>query len=74
MQQGNHARGVRLMSAAIALHDPVRASLDVDEKAAWDDNLTAARAAMGDTPFEQASTEGQAMSRNQAIEYAVATS
>jgi tetratricopeptide (TPR) repeat protein len=71
MQQGEYARGVRLISAANTIHDQVRASLDADEKAAWDDNLAAARTALGEAAFEQASAEGRDMSRNQAIEYAL---
>jgi DNA-binding SARP family transcriptional activator len=61
MQQGDHERGVRLISAAVALHDQVGASLDADEKTSWDDSQVAARAALGETGFAAAWAEGQAM-------------
>jgi predicted ATPase/DNA-binding SARP family transcriptional activator len=61
VELGDYRRAVRLISAAESLHENVRASLDADEKASWDEGLANARNALGEKGLNNATKEGQAM-------------
>jgi non-specific serine/threonine protein kinase len=70
IERGAHERGARLLGAV----DPRflrRQWLFRDERRAYEDGLTAARAALGEREFVAAWAEGQAMTLDQAVAYAL---
>jgi predicted ATPase/DNA-binding NarL/FixJ family response regulator len=62
---------VRLIAAAAQLQPSVWDSLDADEKADWEASIAAARASLGDQGFDAAWREGQSMTWDQAVDYAL---
>jgi non-specific serine/threonine protein kinase len=66
-----YERGVRLLGAAVATYDLHRNLLDSNERADLDAGLAAARAVLGEEAYAQAWAEGQAMTLEQAIAYAL---
>ncbi len=64
-------RAARLCGAADALHDLSRFSLSPAERVERDRALAAARAALGEEAFAAVYAEGQAMTMEQAVEYAL---
>ena len=71
VQRGRDARGVRLIGAA-ARYPQTRASLDADELGDWDASLVLARARLGEEEFDQAWSEGQAMTLERSVADALA--
>jgi hypothetical protein len=63
-------RALRLFAAALA-HAPNGAPLDPGERAGGEAALTAARAALGQEAIAQAWADGQAMTLEQAVAYAL---
>jgi hypothetical protein len=71
IQQGASTRGVRLVGAACALDKLFLSSLDSDDRVQYDASLASARDALGEERVAEALREGEAMSMEQAIEYAM---
>jgi tetratricopeptide (TPR) repeat protein len=65
--EGRAREGTRLVAAFDSLSPKTQGGLDPDERVQRDNSLAAARAILGDTAFEQARAEGQAMTLDQAI-------
>jgi DNA-binding NarL/FixJ family response regulator len=70
--QGDDGRAARLFGAAQALRQALGASLSPAERARYEPDLAATRAALGEAAFEAASAEGRAMPPERAIDYALA--
>jgi tetratricopeptide (TPR) repeat protein len=68
---GLMAGAVRLFSAALHLHPDIRNSLDADEVTEWDSAFEAACATLSEEEFSQAWAEGEAMSWDEASDYAL---
>jgi DNA-binding CsgD family transcriptional regulator len=66
-RQGEHARGVRLIGAATAIHPPVRASLESDERVDLDDAIAQAESSLGGPAFADAWERGQMLTVDEAI-------
>jgi predicted ATPase/class 3 adenylate cyclase/transcriptional regulator with XRE-family HTH domain len=64
-------RGARLLGAAEALLEAIGAVLEPSERVPYDWGVAAAHAQLDEAAFEKAWQEGQAMSMEQAIEYAL---
>jgi tetratricopeptide (TPR) repeat protein len=64
-------RAVELLGAATAQYEAVGYVLRPRERARYSKGLSSARAQLGDTAFEKAWRQGQSMSMEQAIEYAL---
>lgn len=71
LRRGHIARGVRLVAATEAANHFLRATLAPDERGELEAALLDARAAMGDAGFAAAWAEGHAMTREQAVAYAL---
>lgn len=69
-RQGQSRRAARLFGAAEALLRSVAGGLDPVDRAAFEDNLAAARAQLDDEAWEKLWAEGQEMTFDQAIAYA----
>jgi hypothetical protein len=65
------ARGVRLIGSAEGQLEPIGFVLDRQDRIPYEQSVTQARAMLGEHEFELARQEGQAMSMEQAIEYAL---
>ena len=68
---GSYLGAVRLYAAALNLHPNIKLSLDADEVAEWDDAFDTARTALSVEAFAQAWAEGEAMTWDQASDYAI---
>jgi predicted ATPase/Tfp pilus assembly protein PilF len=64
-------RTVALLGAATAQYEAIGYVLRLRERARYSKGLSSARAQLGDTAFEKAWRQGQSMSMEQAIEYAL---
>jgi predicted ATPase/class 3 adenylate cyclase/Tfp pilus assembly protein PilF len=64
-------RGVRLLGAGEVLLESMGAVLDATEELAYERAVASARAQLGEEEFERLRQEGQDMSMEQAIEYAL---
>ena len=73
-RQQRLARAVRLLSAAATLREAVGAPLPPGERADYDRDLASAHAQLDEATFAAAWAEGQAMTLEQAVAYALATS
>jgi predicted ATPase/DNA-binding CsgD family transcriptional regulator len=71
IKSARHARGVALSVAAQANYGALRSCFMPDELAEWDAALIEARRVLRDVEFAQAWTEGEALSLEQAITYAL---
>ncbi len=69
---GNYDRAARLFGAAAALREAIGDRLAPQEQADYDRRLAFTRKGLGDASFAAAWAEGQAMTLEQAIEYALA--
>jgi tetratricopeptide (TPR) repeat protein len=69
--RGEFERAARLWGAAEALREESGAERAVDEKEFLDQTMTAARAAVGDSAFTAAWSEGRILSCEQAVEFAL---
>jgi DNA-binding NarL/FixJ family response regulator len=70
VQRGEYARGVRLAGAA-ATDEHVRVALYPDEAHSFERGLASARAALGDDVFAAVWVEGERMTLERAVEYAI---
>jgi tetratricopeptide (TPR) repeat protein len=70
-RQCSPARAARLFGAAEALRESIGEAMPPVERAGYEGSLTAVRAALGEERFAAAWAEGQALSREQAIQYAL---
>jgi non-specific serine/threonine protein kinase len=70
--QGRQEQAARLFGAAEALLEISGVRLDACDRVDYDRNVAAVRARLGEAAFATAWTEGQAMTIEQAIEYALA--
>jgi tetratricopeptide (TPR) repeat protein len=70
-RQGQPERTVRLFGAAAVLRDALGIPPYPAEQAEYEQHLSAARTQLGERTFDTAWTEGQAMSVEQAIAYAL---
>ena len=68
---GQPARAARLFGAADGLRQAARRPLSPRDRAEYDQQLEAVRRALGDGPFATAVAAGQALSIDQAIDYAL---
>ena len=66
-EQGHLEWAVRLSGAIARMHETMGAPLKVPFRVRYEENLTAARAAMGEEQFTAAFTAGQAMSAEEAV-------
>jgi tetratricopeptide (TPR) repeat protein len=64
-------RAVRLLSAASAQYEVIGHVIRPDVRARYEQGLSRARAQLGDEVFERAWVQGQSMSMEQAVEYAL---
>ena len=71
VRAGSHQRGVRLFGAMDAESRDNGAAFQPFFRGAYDGAIAAARAALGDEAFARAWAEGQAMTLEQAVEYAL---
>ena len=71
VSQGDPHRAARLFGAAEAWREAIDYLLPVTERAEFEQILAASRAALGPEVFASAWTDGRAMAREQAIEYAL---
>jgi non-specific serine/threonine protein kinase len=69
--EGRFGRSVRLRGAAAAIRDRVNASLPPSEQKGLEEDLTRIRQALGQEPFDRAWEEGRALSRDDAVRYAL---
>jgi DNA-binding CsgD family transcriptional regulator/tetratricopeptide (TPR) repeat protein len=69
--RGDPLRSARLCGASQALHEAMGARLSAGERAYFEPHLAAARARVDNTTWETAWDEGQAMTLEQAVEYAL---
>lgn len=69
--QGKERRAVLLLGALDALSGPLGMSLPLVERAHHDRILAAARATLGEEAFAAAWAEGEAMTQEQAVDYAL---
>jgi DNA-binding CsgD family transcriptional regulator len=69
--RGEAARAARLFGAARALHEATGYQQTLDERALRDPYLTAARSRLEEASWEATFAEGQAMTFEQAVEYAL---
>ena len=69
--RGDYERGCRLIAVATMRHPMAETLLDPTERAEVEAGLAAARAALGEEAFAKAWAEGQAMTLEQAVEYAL---
>jgi hypothetical protein len=74
VQQEDYTLGVQFISAAEATHEQVRISLDADENIVWDDTLATAHAELGEADFAAAWADGQSLTLEQAINFALTIS
>jgi predicted ATPase/DNA-binding SARP family transcriptional activator len=72
-RQENSALAVRLLGATAALREAIGEALHTVERAEYEGSLAAARTALGEEAFAAAWSEGQAMTLEQAIAYALET-
>jgi tetratricopeptide (TPR) repeat protein len=70
--RGEVTHAARLIGAALALQEHVRATMDADERADLDATLDAAQATLGAEAFARAWAEGQALTLTEAAAYALA--
>ena len=70
-RRGRFASGARLLSAATVTHSLFRTSLDPDERAECDAALMASRASLSEDAFSKAWADGQAMTPQRAIAFAL---
>jgi predicted ATPase/DNA-binding SARP family transcriptional activator/DNA-binding CsgD family transcriptional regulator len=68
---GDPVRSAQLCGASQALHESMGARLSAGERAYFEPHLAAARARLDNTTWETAWAEGQAMTLEQAVEYAL---
>jgi len=68
---GDPVRAAQLCGASQALHESMGARLSAGERAYFEPHLAAARAWLDSTAWETAWAEGQAMTLEQAVEYAL---
>jgi predicted ATPase/DNA-binding XRE family transcriptional regulator len=68
---GQPRRGTRLMGASEGLYESIGGVMEASDRIPYDRALASARSQLGDEDFETAWQEGQAMSLEQAIEYAL---
>jgi hypothetical protein len=73
-QKGQAERALRLVGAAIVLHESIGARLPPAEQERLESMLEAARQSLGEEAAEAALAEGKAMSFEQAIDYALQVS
>ena len=71
--QGHHQRAARLFGAAAALRQTIGAPVPLVERAEVDRNVAATRAQLDEVTFGAAWAEGQAMTMEQAISFALET-
>ena len=64
-------RGARLLGASDALYEALGTVMDTDDRIPYDRAVASARSQLGEEAFEKARQEGQAMSMEQAIAYAL---
>ena len=69
--QGNYDRAARLFGAAEAQRESIGHRPSPQDQADYDRHLASTRKGLGEAVFASAWTEGQAMTREQAIEYAL---
>jgi len=69
--QGQYDRAARLLGAAGAVLDPIGNTRQPEEQAALEERTAATRLSLGDAAFDEAWTHGQAMTLEQAVEYAL---
>jgi predicted ATPase/predicted negative regulator of RcsB-dependent stress response len=69
--QNQMGRAARLIGAAENFYTPLRFEMSARERAGHDEATASARAALGDEAFAKAGAEGQAMTLEQAIAYAL---
>jgi len=69
---GNAEKAVRLLGAAAALRAAIGLVLPLPEHTAYEQSVAAARAQLADETFEQAWSQGKAMSVAQAVVDALA--
>jgi tetratricopeptide (TPR) repeat protein len=67
-------RGARLLGAAEALLKEIGSVLEPEDRIPYDGGVSSARSVLGEERFERLRQEGQAMSMEQAIEYALGES
>ena len=71
--RGQHVRAARLFGAAELVRESLRSNRDSDYQPEIDQHINVTQTSMGRASFEAAYAEGQAMTLEQAIEYALAT-
>jgi hypothetical protein len=71
--QEHHGKAARLFGAAEVLRDTLGFRPYPSDQAYYEQCIDSARAALGDTGYEAAWSEGRAMTLEQAIEYALTT-
>jgi non-specific serine/threonine protein kinase len=69
--EGNYIRAARLLGTAEALRDSLASHRLAADQAAFDQRVSATRARLGEPEFAAAWAEGQAMTLEQTIEYAL---
>jgi hypothetical protein len=70
IQRGSLQRGARLLAAGTPPRDHPRFALAQDRRT-FAESIESARASLGDAEFERAWAEGQAMTLDEAVDYAL---
>jgi hypothetical protein len=71
IERGEHERAARLLGTADAIREAGDARMAFDEEPEYAAALDRLRAAMGDSPFDAASSAGRAMSQAEAVAIAL---
>ena len=71
--QGDHQRAARLWGAAGALRHAIHSPIPPSERESHQQSVNEIRSALGDEAFARASSEGQAMTTDEAVAYALNT-
>jgi hypothetical protein len=68
---GQAQQGVRLLGASEALHEAIGAAREPEYNTTYERAVTSARSSLGEEAFQMAWQKGQAMTMEQAVEYAL---